>query len=277
MPDADKPGEADLSSAPITIYHWEPNANSGKPMLAAEEKGVRYESVYIDMLEFDQHKPDYLAINPNGTIPTLRHGEVVLAESTPMMEYIDRAFPGPPLSPPDAAGRWRMRMWMRFIDNYMGPSLSMIGWNTGVGPAVRKKNPAKLAAAIGRIPLEARRTTWRKAIFNEFDEAELAESRRRLAYSVSLLEEHLARHRYLAGDSYTLADIDAFNSCYGLPHFLPDEVTDRKTPAIMEWLRTIRERPAVEVIWAKARTERGSRLSLLNRPNKDNTGKENAQ
>jgi hypothetical protein len=33
----------------LTIYHWEPNANSGKPILAAFEKGVEFESRYVDM------------------------------------------------------------------------------------------------------------------------------------------------------------------------------------------------------------------------------------
>jgi glutathione S-transferase/GST-like protein len=258
-----------MTAAPIAIYHWEPNANSGKPMLAAEEKGVAYDSVYLDLLSFDQHKPDYLKINPLGTIPALRHGDVVLTESTPMMEYIDAAFDGPALRPADPAGRWRMRAWMRFIDSYMGPSLSMIGWNVGIGPAVRQKDPQELAAAIERIPLEARRVAWRKAIYNEFSEVELAESRRRLLYSVRLMEDHLTRHRYLAGDTYTLADIDAFNSCYGLPAMVAEDCNDRLTPALMEWLRTLRERPAVEATWAKARSFRGARLSLLDRAKKE--------
>src|SRR5674476_433468 len=70
----------------VTLYHWEPNANSGKPMLTLAEKGVAYESHYLDLLQFDQHKPDFLAVNPDGTIPALVHGSRVLTESTPMME-----------------------------------------------------------------------------------------------------------------------------------------------------------------------------------------------
>ena len=45
--------------AEITLYHWEPNANSGKPMLALVEKGVPFDSHYINMLEFDQHQREY--------------------------------------------------------------------------------------------------------------------------------------------------------------------------------------------------------------------------
>ena len=45
----------------VTLYHWEPNANSGKPMLALMEKGVAFNSHYLDLLSFDQHQPEYLA------------------------------------------------------------------------------------------------------------------------------------------------------------------------------------------------------------------------
>ena len=152
----------------LRLYHWEPNANSGKPMLALAEKGVEYESHYLDLLKFDQHQPQYLKINPDGTIPAMVHGDRVLTESTPMMEYVDEEFDGPPLKPAAPAERWRMRWWMRFFDAYFGPSLSMIGWSVFVGPAVRQRDPEELRAAIDRIPLEARRIAWRKAVFNEF-------------------------------------------------------------------------------------------------------------
>ena len=112
----------------VRLYHWEPNANSGKPMLALAEKGVDFESHYIDLLKFDQHQPDYLRINPDGTIPAMVHDDRVFTESTPMMEYVDDAFDGPALKPTDPRERWRMRWWMRFFDAYFGPSLSMIGW-----------------------------------------------------------------------------------------------------------------------------------------------------
>ena len=92
--------------AELTLYHWEPNANSGKPMLALVEKGVPFASHYIDMLRFDQHQPDYLAVNPQGTIPAMVHGARVLTASTAIMEYVNEAFDGPALMPGDAQDRW---------------------------------------------------------------------------------------------------------------------------------------------------------------------------
>ncbi|HEY3730873.1 MAG TPA: glutathione S-transferase family protein [Steroidobacteraceae bacterium] len=250
----------------VTLYHWEPNANSGKPMLALAEKGVAYQSEYLDLLKMEQHQPEYLRINPDGTIPALVHGDLVLTESTPMMEYIDEAFEGPPLRPSDPRERWRMRWWMRFFDSYCGPSLSMIGWSVFVGPAVRERDPAELRAAIERIPLETRRIAWRKAMFNEFSDEELDESRRRVRFATAALEQHLSQHRFICGDSYSLGDTNGFNIAYGLPLTQPEHCNDQSTPHLMEWLRTIYERPATRATWSKGRTRLVERMAMLERP-----------
>ncbi len=249
----------------LKLYHWEPNANSGKPMLALAEKGVEYESHYLDLLNFDQHQPEYLAVNPDGTIPALLHDGRVFTESTPMMEYIDEAFAGPALRPADPTGRWRMRWWMRFFDAYFAPSLSMIGWSVFVGPSLREKDPKVLAAAIERIPLPARRVAWRKAVFNEFSAEELEESRRRVQFAIGVLETHLGSSRWIVGEQFSLGDINGFNLAYALPLSQPDKCNDQTTPHIMEWLRRIYERPATRTTWAKGRTRLAARIDILER------------
>ena len=117
--------------AVFTLYHWEPNANSGKPIQTLKEKGATFESHWIDMLKFDHHTPEYLAINPLGVIPAATHGELKLYESTAIMEYVDAALPGPPLRPSDPESRWRMRWWMKFMDEYFAPAVSMGAWSRG--------------------------------------------------------------------------------------------------------------------------------------------------
>lgn len=247
----------------VALYHWEPNANSGKPMLALMEKGVKFESNYLDLLNFDQHKPDYLAINPQGTIPAMTHGARVLTESTAIMEYVDEAFDGPSLMPADPVDRWRVRWWMKFMDQWLAPSFSMIGWSVFIGPAVRAKDPDELKAAIERIPLPERRVAWRKAIYGSFGDVEMAESKRRVALGITLLEEALAEREWLASDSYSLADINGFNLAYALPLSQPTLSNDELTPNILRWLRAIYARPATRTTWAMGRTDMAKRVSIL--------------
>jgi len=247
----------------LTLYHWEPNANSGKPMLALKEKGVDFQSHYLDLLNFDQHKPDYLKINPNGTIPALVHDELMLTESTAIMEYVNDAFPGPKLMPDDPVERQRARWWMRFFDQYFGPSLSMIGWSVFVGPSVRQKDPEELKAAIERIPLKERRIAWSKAIYNTFSPEELEESRRRVGVGIACLEKALSERPWIAGETYSLGDINGFNLGYALPLAQPQACNDEKTPHILKWLRAIYRRPATQETWKMGRTQMASRVTYL--------------
>jgi GSH-dependent disulfide-bond oxidoreductase len=243
------------------LYHWEPNANSGKPIIALIEKGVEFTSHYIDLLDFDQHKPEYLAINPNGTIPTLVHGDKVLTESTEMGEYIDAEFPGPPLRPKSPEERWRMRWWGKFFDGYFGPSLSMIGWSIFVGPSVRDKDPEVLRRNIERIPLKERRDAWSMAIYNTFPEAELAESRRRVLHGIGLFERALGERPYFAGDTYSLADINGFCMAYALPLMQAEHVDPKKTPNLVDWLRRVYARPAITETFKLGRTPMAARAN----------------
>ncbi len=249
----------------LTIYHWEPNANSGKPILAAFEKGVEFESRYIDMLAFEQHAPEYLKVNPNGTVPAMLHDGVLVPESTVMMEYIDGSFPGPKLRPEDPFERWRMRWWCRYFDQVVGPSISMFGWSFFVGPAMRQRDPAELRARIERIPLKERRIAWSKAIYGTFSPEEMAESGRRIAEGVRHLEAALGERPWVAGNSYSIADIAGFNMLAGLPLMNPQVANDAVTPHILEWLRKINERPAIRKSFALGRTELVRRYAHLDR------------
>jgi glutathione S-transferase/GST-like protein len=239
------------------LYHWEPNANSGKPILALEEKGVEYESVYVNMHEFDQHQAWYLEINPAGVVPAMSHDGQLLVESTAIMEYVDERFDGPPLRPAVPFQRWKMRWWMKFLDQYYGPSVSMLAWEKFVGPAMRARDPAEMKARLDAIPLPERRAAWTKTIYGQFTPEELAESRRRVMYSAELFERNLEGGDWLAGDEFSLADINAFNTVYLMPQLaetleLP-AVGPERTPRTLRWLKRMYLRPSVRRAWARSR------------------------
>ncbi|HEX9806807.1 MAG TPA: glutathione S-transferase family protein [Alteraurantiacibacter sp.] len=237
----------------VELYHFEPNANGGKPIIALKEKGVTFTSHWVDLLNGQQYEPEYLAVNPKGQVPTLVHDGTVIWESTPMGEYIDEAFEGPSLRPEDPVERARMRNWSRFGDEFLGPSLSMIGWSSFIAPMMKQKDPAELEAFQRKIPTAERREAWRKTIESDFSEEELAESRRRLAVSAERLEEQLSRTEWLAGSSYSLADINLFNMAAGLPMMVPHVANAERAPHLLRWIERIRARPAVAAAMALSR------------------------
>ena len=193
------------------------------------------------------------------------HDGALVPESTVMMEYIDASFPGPPLRPADPFERWRMRWWCRYFDQVVGPSISMFGWSFFVGPAMRQRDPEELRARIERIPLKERRIAWSKAIYGTFAPEEMAESGRRIAEGVGHLEAALVERAWVAGNSYSIADIAGFNMLAGLPLMNAQVANDTVTPHLMEWLRKINERPAVRRSFALGRTELVRRYAHLER------------
>lgn len=237
----------------VELYHFEPNANGGKPLIALNEKGVAFISHWVDLLNWEQHKPEYLAINPKGQVPTLIHDGRIITESTPMGEYIDEAFDGPPLRPAEPAARARMRAWSRYADEFLGPSLSMIGWNRFIGPRMRRRDPQELGRALAAVPTPERRRIWDTTIYDRFAAEDLAESERRLAVAALRLEGQLAETRWLAGDSYSLADINVFNMAAALPVFMPAVVNASNTPNLVRWIETVHSRPAVRAALAFSR------------------------
>ena len=237
----------------LELYHCDPNANSGKPMMALKEKGVEFVSHYVNLPRFEQHEPAYLRVNPRGQAPTLVHDGLVITESTLMCEYIDEAFEGPPLRPATPRERARMRAWTKYLDEEFGPSLSMIAWGRFLGPMYRNTDRAEVEALLARIPTEERRRTWRTAIFDEFPAGALDESLLRLEEGARLLESSLARSPWLAGDSFSIADIVGYNMAGGMPRLFGQIMNDASTPRCMEWLERVRSRPAIRAALAMDR------------------------
>ena len=80
---------------PVLILYQNPTAVSAtKVRLVLAEKNLEWEARNLDLRAGDQHKPDYLKLNPGGVVPTLVHDDRVLSESSIIMLYLDEAFPG---------------------------------------------------------------------------------------------------------------------------------------------------------------------------------------
>ena len=77
----------------LKYYHAEPLANSLKSMLPLKEKGLAYESRYVDLHKFEQHSDWFVAINPEGQVPVLDHDGAIVTHTTVINEYLEDVFP----------------------------------------------------------------------------------------------------------------------------------------------------------------------------------------
>jgi glutathione S-transferase len=230
----------------LELYHAEPVANSVKVLICLKEKRREFVSHYVNLLRFEQHAPEYLAINPDGVVPTLLHDGVAITESSVINEYLDEVFPDPPLKPEGPRERAHMRIWTKYVDDYFGPAASRIGWHFLLHPIASRLSPEEKKQRLARIPLRDRREKWATVADRSFTPAQLSEARDQIGEGVRRLESLLQRRAWIAGDTYSLGDIASYCVVPGLSRLAPEVVNPIITPRIVEWLAAMNVRPAVQ-------------------------------
>lgn len=238
----------------LTLYHWEPNGNSGRPILCLKEKGLGFDSRYVDALCFEQHVGEVVKLNPKGEVPVLVHDGDTYTEASYIEQYLDEVFPGPALMPKDALGRWRVRAWQKHVDEELAPFVGQLDAHALRDRLLKTHTIEQLRAAVEHIPAKQRRDVWTAAVLDGYTVEQLQEARRKIATFITReLEPALARHEWLAGSEYSLADGAAFLFVNFLPRLMSDLVDDRM-PATTEWLRRMHYRPAVQATLAMKRS-----------------------
>ena len=231
----------------LKLYHAEPIANSLKSLIPLKEKGLAFESRYVDLHKFEQHEPWFVAINPEGQVPVLDHDGIIITHSSVINEYLEDAFPdAPPLRPADAVGKARMRYWNKFIDEHVMNFVSMWGWHRFIGVLARGIETGEFDRLMDRVPLHEQREKWRTAR-SGFSEADLANATRKVEVAVDKVEGQLGKTPYLAGETYTLADINFFSHLgLNLQRMFPQIGTAERCPRLLGWVERIKSRVGVQ-------------------------------
>jgi glutathione S-transferase len=234
----------------LKLYHAEPAANSMKVLLCLKEKNLTFVSHYVDLLRFEQHQPEFVALNPNGQVPVLVHDGAIITESTVINEYLEDVFPEVRLRPRNPVQVAQMRIWSKFVDEYLCPALSMIGWHAMVRKVAQSLSKDKLDEVLERIPLKEQRDKWATVAGESFTPEQLAESRRKLGVSIERLEKRLEKSEWIAGPEYSLADVNSYTMIAGVARFFPDLMNEKSSPHAVGWLKRLNERPAVKAALA---------------------------
>ena len=229
----------------LKYYHAEPAANSLKSLVPLHEKGLAFESVYVDLHKFEQHSAWFVAINPEGQVPVLDHDGNIITHTTVINEYLEDVFPDRPLRPRDAVGAARMRYWNKFVDEQVMNYVSMHGWHRMVGVIARKIESGEFEKLMERIPLPDQRRKWQTAR-SGFSEADLAHATEKIVYAIDQVEQQLAVTAWLAGEDYTLADINFYSMCGMMAdRMFPELGVAKRCPRLIEWRERVTARPAV--------------------------------
>lgn len=228
----------------ITLYHYVPIANGGKVLMALHEKGIPFESRWVDLHTFEQHSPEFLSINPEGQVPAMVHDGVVITQTSVINEYLEDAFPEtPPLRPSAPLEIARMRQWNKYIDDRVMEAVSVHGWQRGAGAVARGLSDEEFEAKMRAIPLRKQQVKWRTARAG-FSPEVLDDCTRQVEEAVDRVEATLADGPWLLGDFFSLADINFFAYCgFGLGNMFPEIGTEERCPRLLAWVDRVRLRP----------------------------------
>ncbi len=198
----------------MKLYNLPPGTNPRRVRIFLAEKGIQVPMVDIDMMKGEHRTPEFLAINPLGTLPVLELDDgTILTESIAICRYFEALHPEPPLFGRTALEQAQVEMWDRRIElEFMRP----------ISEAFRHGDDF-----------------WKDRLTQVPDYAEVA--RERVFENLSWLDDRLADREFIATDDYTVADISA--QC----GFLLGKNTGTPIPEtcanVLRWFEAVTHRP----------------------------------
>ena len=163
--------------------HW--SFSPQKVRFALQELGLGVDEVFVDLLQGEQKSPEFTAVNPMQKVPALEDDGFVLWESNAILAYFgereDR------LWPQDVRQRADALRWMFFETRYLADSVGPLWF-------------FECAAPLRGLPVGDRLPDG--TLLAE----RIAKARLDLDHPLSVASDHLARHRWILGDGFSLAD-----------------------------------------------------------------------
>ncbi|PKU63717.1 glutathione S-transferase 3 [Dendrobium catenatum] len=209
--------------APLKLYGMVGSTNTLRVAVALNELGLDYEFVSVPLTTGAHKKPEYLAINPFGHLPSLEDGDLKLFESRAINKYLANHYKG---SGPDLlrsgvkAESAKVEVWLEIESQEFNPPASSIVYNVLIKRLLSGGSP---------------------------DEDVVKAQEVKLSHVLDIYEKQLAETKYLAGDEFTLADLNHLPYLYGLSKTANAGLLTSR-PHVSAWWESISARPS----WKKA-------------------------
>jgi glutathione S-transferase len=226
----------------IELYHSINSVCAQKVRLALAEKQVEYRE-HLMTLRGDQFDPAYMKLNPNAVVPTLVHDGRPIVESSIILYYVDEAFPAPPLIPRAPLARAQARMYNKLVDEYVHTSCMTLTFATAFRANLARLSQDQLEAELAKAPSRKRSEIKRDVVARGLDSKFVADALHLHEELLAKMESSLQSAAYLAGDTYSLADIAVIPYILRLDLIRLGKLWEHR-PGVVQWYARLRERPA---------------------------------
>jgi glutathione S-transferase len=197
----------------LKIWGRKNSANVQKAMWGIGELGLAHERIDIGGAFGKNNEPAYLALNPNGLVPTLEDGDLVLWEGNAIVRYLASLHGKGTLEPADPKARARAGQWMDWQLSVLGPAIHATFWGLVRTPPEKRDIPA--------IEASTAKTTA----------------------AIKILDAQLAKTAYVAGDTFSMGDIPVGIFGYRFHALVPDRPP---LPHFERWYQALAARPAFQ-------------------------------
>src|ERR1700722_11693090 len=226
------------------LYNAPQSTCSQRVRFVLNAKKLPFTEVKLDLLAGDQLKPDYLALNPNGVVPTLDHDGAIVTDSSVIIEYLDEITPESQDFTPHAPGRrGKKRALVHFMDEMPAAAVRVPTFNLAFLPRFAAMSEEEFLAFAESKPLRREfMLAMGRTGFPEKDmNATLDRMRRTYERMDAAIDE--SGGPFLQGRQPTLADVSLVPALVrveelGLAGMWADQ------PAIGRWYAAIRAHPA---------------------------------
>ncbi len=167
----------------MKLYHHPFSSNARKAVMTAKLLGSPVELVFVNLAKGEQKTPEYLALNPNGRVPTLVDGDYALWESYAIMTYLADKSPekaANTLYPTSARARADVHRWLFWAAHHLSPTIGTLNFENMLKKMFGQGDP---------------------------DPAVVARAERDLRVLATVLDSHLSNRTWLSGEGLTLADV----------------------------------------------------------------------
>ncbi|MGK2940708.1 MAG: glutathione S-transferase family protein [Immundisolibacter sp.] len=229
----------------LELYTHPMSPCAQKVRLALEEKALAWHAHQVDLAQKENLRPEYLKLNPKGVVPTLVHDGVPIIESSVICEYLEDAFPATRLRPDGALEKAEMRLWMKHVDEKLHAAMASLQWTLLMRPVLLEKSPEQAEALIARVPDKARRERQTRLYRQGLDAPDVADGVHVYDHTVQDMERALADREWLAGGSYSLADLAVLPYFQTLMQFGWQAFYEHR-PRVCAWLQRSLARPAYD-------------------------------
>ena len=236
----------------MELWHDWDSVCSFKVRMVLAEKGLAWQSRHVDLFAFANLSAGFLALNPAGVVPVLRHAGLVLPESSVINEYLDEVVPSPPLVPQAAAERAAMRVWVKLQDEVLYHAQRPATFQLMIKKRLAGLGGDEIARLVAAHPQPDRARHFIGWATGPVDMAVVEDARGRVDAVLARIDAGLQDGReWLAGEMFSLAE------CAMAPFIdrlrrLRFEALWAERPKLASWMERVAARPSYMLARAPA-------------------------